>query len=400
VHGWQLLSDFHWRTFVHDMTAAFDPQSAAIQVRFRVADWDWISGSPSASLPGLGSIVTHSGPYLDRVRIGRLQFDAPLFVADDGRSRAQDAFPTEIDPTFPPGTGEHHRPAMTVFGTSAFSQGADLGTGTSPKLIIGDSITATVRDVRGAGGIATVQFHAAIVAGPHVGKSPPPWPVGPNGFFVLPASNARRPDGQIVADVYFVDLDDEYFRGGDELQYFWLAADAQAGSSSFPSGLTQPPGSIAAAEAATGGMFQVNFLPSIAWDPSYLLRISQDPHGKLEPLPDELSASEQQACLLYSQQVNARRRSGSANRTSFMWTLDRLGYFGSYDVYDHSGLGNTNNHLGGRARVEQARGYGVIHWSSKAGECAWVLAPKRNVDVWKPQRERLARDLRRIPRER
>jgi hypothetical protein len=51
-------------------------------------------------------------------------------------------------------------------------------------------------------------------------------------------------------------------------------------------------------------------------------------------------------------------------------------------------------------REAAARGYGVIHWSPKGGVCAWVLEPKRNVDVWKPQRERLARDLRRIPRER
>lgn len=51
-------------------------------------------------------------------------------------------------------------------------------------------------------------------------------------------------------------------------------------------------------------------------------------------------------------------------------------------------------------REAAARGYGVIHWSPKGGEFVWVLEPKRNVDVWKPQRERLARDLRRIPRER
>jgi hypothetical protein len=43
-----------------------------------------------------------------------------------------------------------------------------------------------------------------------------------------------------------------------------------------------------------------------------------------------------------------------------MYTLDVLGYRGHYDAYDHSGMGNTNNHLGGRATIEQARGYSLI----------------------------------------
>ncbi len=45
-----------------------------------------------------------------------------------------------------------------------------------------------------------------------------------------------------------------------------------------------------------------------------------------------------------------------------MYTLDRLGYRGHYDVYDHSGTGGPYNHhhLGGRATVEQATGYGLI----------------------------------------
>jgi hypothetical protein len=43
-----------------------------------------------------------------------------------------------------------------------------------------------------------------------------------------------------------------------------------------------------------------------------------------------------------------------------MYTLDRLGYRGYYDVYDVQGYGNTNNQLGGRANVTQASGYALI----------------------------------------
>ena len=43
-----------------------------------------------------------------------------------------------------------------------------------------------------------------------------------------------------------------------------------------------------------------------------------------------------------------------------MYTLDRLGYRGQYDVYDHQGFGITNNHLGGRANVAQASGYALV----------------------------------------
>jgi hypothetical protein len=43
-----------------------------------------------------------------------------------------------------------------------------------------------------------------------------------------------------------------------------------------------------------------------------------------------------------------------------MYTLDSMGYRGSYDVYDHTGLGNTNNQVGGRATIEQAEGYNLI----------------------------------------
>ncbi len=43
-----------------------------------------------------------------------------------------------------------------------------------------------------------------------------------------------------------------------------------------------------------------------------------------------------------------------------MYTLDRLGYRSSYDVYDHTGFGNTNNQIGGRATIEQTAGYNLI----------------------------------------
>jgi len=61
--------------------------------------------------------------------------------------------------------------------------------------------------------------------------------------------------------------------------------------------------------------------------------------------------------------VNPMRRTGDANRTSFMYTLDRLGYRGHYDVFDYMGLipcPYNNPHLAGRASVEQATGYGLI----------------------------------------
>jgi hypothetical protein len=43
-----------------------------------------------------------------------------------------------------------------------------------------------------------------------------------------------------------------------------------------------------------------------------------------------------------------------------MYTLDRLGYSGTYDVYDHMGYGSANNDLGGRATVAQASHYALI----------------------------------------
>ncbi len=81
--------------------------------------------------------------------------------------------------------------------------------------------------------------------------------------------------------------------------------------------------------------------------------------------------------MLYVQMVNLRRRSGDANRTSFMHSLDRLGYEGHYDVYDFMGLGDTNNHLGGRASIEQAEGYNLIIYD--AGNIQSLIMPDGSV---------------------
>jgi len=132
------------------------------------------------------------------------------------------------------------------------------------------------------------------------------------------------------------------------------------GYSTLPVGLTAAPVSVADAEAQLGGLFEVSFLPTIAWSPAYLARVAADPTGDLDPTMAELAGSSQQNCILYVQMVNSRRRSGMMNRTSFMATLDELGYRGSYDVYDVQGFGNTNNHLGGRALLPQTKGYALI----------------------------------------
>jgi hypothetical protein len=271
--------------------------------------------------------------------------------------------------------GEHHRPTTDRFGTAAFSNGFDLAQCTagglppnSWNLITGDSIRIRVDDLRDAGGITRVEWYGAIVSGPHQGKAPPPWTVGANGFFMVPPDTVRpcSPDEWWECNAcyeensWFVDLDDEYFRGGDVLYYFWLSEDAQGGVSSNPDGLNGVPGSIEEAEQLTGGLWEVSFLPTNAWDPAYLARIAADPHGKLEPTPEELAHSSQANCILYYQLVNQRRLSWDANRTSFMYTLDRLGYRGHYDVYDVQGPGNTGNQLGGRATLEQVTGYSLI----------------------------------------
>jgi hypothetical protein len=378
---WNSLSFFGWLTLSADMTADFDPTSTDIQIRHRTSDWQWLVGVPPPSpfIPG-------PGPFMDRTRIGRQILTGPAIDEGiDSRSQAQDAFPTEIDPTISSGTGEHFRPTTDRFGSAAFSQGSELGiNNTSPNLITGDSIWIEVQDVRLAGGILSVDWYGAIVSGPHVGKAPPPWTVGANGFFQVPADSVRNASGAVVDGFWFVDLNDFYFRGGDVVHYVWLATDAQAGVMSNPVGLNNVPASIEEAQAATRGMFEVSFLPAISWDAGYLARIQADDHGDLEPTAEELAASAQASCLLYTQQSNTRRRTGDTNRTSFMYTLDRLGYRGSYDVYDHQGLGNTNNQLGGRATVQQAEGYNLIVYDTgNQGPNEWLMPDGSDFDVQK-----------------
>jgi hypothetical protein len=355
---WNTLDSFTWNTRTFALDPFVDAACARrIQVRFRVSDWQYIE---TGGYPAPAPFIPGPGPYIDQVRIGRRVLAGPVFRHGIATTVAGDAFPTEIHPFIDPSTGEHHRPTTDRFGTAAFSRASDLSEfiapGPQPYVVTGDSIAIEVTDARGAGGITRVEWYGAIVSGPHIGKAPPPYSVSSNGFFVVPADTAFLL-GVPREDTWCVDLDDDYFRGGDVLLYFWFAEDAQGALSSDPEGLVATPTSVEEAETLTGGLYEVSFLPTIRWDPGYLARVAADPNGKLEPTQEELANSAQSNSILYCQLVNARRLSGDANRTSFMYTLDRLGYRGHYDVYDDAGGGN---HLGGRATVEQATGYALI----------------------------------------
>jgi hypothetical protein len=347
------LNLLQWTTSVFDMTQHLEGKPDAIQLSFRTADWHYLTQPFPSPNPG-------PGPFWDRVRIGRRTITGPVISEGiDARTQAQDAFPTVQDPTIVP--GEHFVPdGSNRFGTCALSAGLDLATAT-PRLVTADSILLdSVLDARGAGGVTSVRFYGAIVAGPHAGKAPAPYVVGANGFFGLDAEPARNASGMVVANRWFVDLDDTYFRGGDVLEYFWAATDAGGGFTSDPEGLAALPASVAAARDATGGLLEASFLPSISWSPAYLARVAADPHGDLAPTPEELADSQQERCILYYQKLHSRRRSGAGNRTVFMYTLDQIDYANAYDVYDVQGYGNTNNQLGGRATVAQASGYAII----------------------------------------
>ncbi len=373
VFDWNSLSFFGWQDLLFDMSATFDPTVEEIQVRHRTSDWQWIAGAspPLPFMPG-------PGPYTDRTRIGRRILSGPVIdIGLDTRFQAQDAFPTEIDPTVTP-AGEHHRPTTDRFGSCAYSMGGELTINkTGPNIVTGDSTYVQVRGVRVGGEVVTaVQFCGAIVRGPHSGKAPPPYSVGGNGFFCVAADTVRNAfTGQVVPEFYFKDFDDTYFRGGDELHYFWAATDNGGGFTSDPLGLAGMPVSVAAAQVATDGLREVSYLPSINWAPGYLARIAADSHGDLDPTPAELAASSQANCILYVNHVVNARRGGDTQRTSFMYTLDRLGYRGHYDVYDHQGMGNTNNHLGSRATIEQAQGYNLIVYDSGINTPGYPIMP-------------------------
>jgi hypothetical protein len=350
------LTVFQWVTSTFDMTPFFTPTAAEVQVSFRTTDWQLLTGIAAPA-----TLNTGPGPYWDRVRIGRRILSGPVInEAIDSRTQAQDAFPTVLDPSITP--GQHYVPdGGNRFGTCAFSLGQDQGINTqSTRYISGDSITLEqVVDARGAGGVASVRFYGAIVSGPHQGKVPGPYAtVG--GFFEVNADSTRGSTGQVLANRWHVDLNDDYFRGGDAMKYFWAATDNAGGFSSTPVGLTALPTSVAQAEVATGGLHEVNYLPTINWAAGYLAAVAADPEGDVAPTPAQIAASTQKNCILYYQKTNSRRRSGDTNRTSFMFTLDNLGYKGEYDVFDVQGYGNTANQLITRANVAQASGYSLI----------------------------------------
>jgi hypothetical protein len=349
------LDPMVWVTSTFDMTPHFDPTGHEIQVSFRTVDRQWLANQDPPWV-----LNTGPGPFLDDIRIGRRVLAAPLVSEGvDSRSQAQDAFPTVVDPSI--AGGEHFVPdGANRFGTCAFSQGGDLGINTSStRLVTGDSIWLHVADARGAGGLASVRVYAAITTGPHQGKVPGPY-ASVGGFFEVNADSARNASGAVVANRWFVDLDDTYFRGGDVLKYFWAAVDNQGAFASVPAGITALPTSVAQAEAATAGLHEVNYLPRIIWDPTYLAAVQAHPTGDVNPTPTQIANSTQRSCILYYQKTTSRRRSGPTQRTNFMYTLDELGYSGRYDVYDVQGYGNTANQLAGRANVTQCSGYALI----------------------------------------
>jgi hypothetical protein len=343
THGtWQDLSTFTWTTRTEDASPFVPAEWDSMQIRFRVADWQYLFGSTDP----VGAPNPGPGPYIDRVRIGRQVLAGPVISeGEDSRSQAQDAFPLGF------ARWDRH-------GTSRFSAALDL-TPYNPNFVRpGDSIFVTVADRRGVGGLSQVSFHGIIVAGPHKGKAPSPYSAaGDTLFFTITPDSCRNASGQVVRDKFLVSLDDTYFRGGDVLYYFWLAQDRAGAVTSDPPGITLPVGDLSWALQRTGGLLEVSFLPTIAWASSYRARM--DSHGDIEPTPSEIMNSPQSSCILYVNKVNLRRR--STERTSFMWTIDRLGYKGYYDVYDIQGYGNTNNDLAeGRGYYEQAGGYALI----------------------------------------
>jgi hypothetical protein len=353
---WNSLNAYTWVTSLFDMSSNVAVGAREIQLRFRQSDWRWINSAspPSPYQPA-------PGPFWDRVRIGRRVLTGPaLNEGIDNRTQAQDGAPTNGNEAGGfPGPNWAQDPNGDVFGTTAFSRSGD-GNYTSVNFVLGDSITMIVTDVRNAGGIASVNWYGAIVRGPHAGKAPAPYTVGANGFFCIPADTSYL-GVQPSPGNWCVDMDDTYFRGGDEVHYFWLATDVLGGATSHPPGLTAEPASVATAQDATGGLFEVSYLPAIRWSPEYLARIAADAHGDLAPTQAELDSSWQENCILYYNHTNSRRYSGDAHRTSFMQTLDQLGYAGSYDVYDHQGsAGFVNNALGSRMTVAQARGYAIL----------------------------------------
>jgi hypothetical protein len=395
AYSFNAFSSYTWGTNVWDMTSYLRPSSTDIQLRLRVADaaLPYFFGTlpPATYDPG-------PGPYNDRIRIGRRILTGPTMnVGIDTRTQLQECFPTEIFPGktyYRPNTDTSAPLYPYLFGTCAFSLSTDLGINkSSVNLIVGDSIyVPSIVDARNVGGIRSVKLYGAITEGPHAGKAPVPWSVGPNGFFAVQADSAKGSSGVWIANAWFVDLDDTYFRGGDKFVYFWYATDAGGGGASLPSGIapaTFPPASVTDAENLTRGLYEANYLPTINWDPAYVARVQADANGDLAPNAAEVANSSQRNCILYYQHaVSTNRRSGEINRTMFMYALDQLGYRSHYDVYDNQGYGNTNNQLGGRATVPQASGYALIIMDNFRGLSADITdgidldAQKINQALW------------------
>jgi hypothetical protein len=381
---WNSLSLWTWITSLFDMSSNVAVGAREIQMRFRQADWQWIAGvgPPTPFQPD-------AGPFFDRVRIGRRVLSGPAINEGiDNRYQTQDSAPKIGETGAWPGPDYAQDPGGDIFGTTPFSRSTDAGINDqTANLILGDSTTIIVTDVRGGGGIASVEWYGCIVAGPHAGKAPPPYTVGGNGFFAVPADSAYN--GTLQQPGYWaIDMDDNYFRGGDQVLYFWLTSDVQGGYSSWPPGMSAPPADLAEAEAETGGLFEWTALPAIEWDPAYLAAVAADERN--DPTQQEIDNSSQKNCILYYNHINARRRSGDANRTPFQTTLDQLGYKGHYDVFDHSGLGNSNNFLGAHMTVAQARGYSLIVMDAGARLVGAPIIPdgvdwdggKIDMDTW------------------
>jgi hypothetical protein len=252
-------------------------------------------------------------------------------------------------------------------------RGIPSGTGLpgSPNVIIGDSIVALFFDPNTVANaeIDRVALYFAITEGPHEGKTPL------NMTKVRPGlwRSAIENPGTAGPVQYHFDFDDDtYFRGGDVVKYFWWAKTSDGRFGSSPPGINLSPDdvgtfTIETAELLTGGLWEVNFLPKINWDPDFLtdIKLTSGPgdfdyYDPAHPEWRTPGQTTQANAILYVNKVNTGRRSGSANRTSFMFTLDALGYKGRYDVYDLQGFGNTNNDLASRASIPQVRGYSLI----------------------------------------
>jgi hypothetical protein len=351
------LSSFTWSTSLWDMSTYMPAGAREIQVSFRTTDAQLVGGAaPPATLnPG-------PGPYLDRVRIGRRSITGPNVYSVPSEGTAADGFPSVRNTIAP---GENFSPTSNRFGTVDFAAAMiSLGQGGHVWDIAtyntADSIVIDARDTRLAGAL-WVGIYGAIVSGPHVGKAPPPLSVGTNGFFVVDADSAKGSSGGWVTNRWYADLDDEYFRPGDVMVYFWAATDAAGGFTSSPPGLTGLPASVAQAQEATGGLYEFHALPMTDWDPAYLARVAAHPTGKIDPTPAEIANSRQRSSILYVWQRPWARQSGAAHRTAFMHSLDQLGYQNLYDqFFIPKNWATYLGHLAARASVEQATGYSLI----------------------------------------